>query len=402
MKLIERGGMWQVHFADKDGTRRRESTKIRVNAGAPDRGEGEAMIAALDIVRERLLDGTPAALRDTRKQSFTLGYALLKTWELHWKLLKAKKSNKYQVDRLVKEIGYWTLAGTTFTRLEEYCAELRDAGNKPSTLNQKMSAVRTALEHARKRGEIEVVPDIPNFEDNNLKERYLELDEERIALAWLAGNAAPADVEACYMAHLVPVLLDTGLRLTEALTLTPTQRRPANPPAMPWGAVWLPHGSTKTNRGRVVPLTERAAAGIDAMLASPMQKQLIAWHRTDEDRPARWAGNRFRTLTDKTKIAGVTLHTLRHTCASRLVQAGVDLYRVKEWLGHRSITTTERYAHLAPASLSTALFALEGARVGGDTTPRAEATVDEKKPQKVLSGTFERGDCLGFKGLPPK
>jgi integrase len=43
-----------------------------------------------------------------------------------------------------------------------------------------------------------------------------------------------------------------------------------------------------------------------------------------------------------------TLHDLRHTAASWLVQSGVPLYDVMRFLGHESITTTMRYSHLEP------------------------------------------------------
>ena len=53
------------------------------------------------------------------------------------------------------------------------------------------------------------------------------------------------------------------------------------------------------------------------------------------------------------------IHALRHTCASRLVNKGIDLYVVKEWLGHSSIQVTEKYAHLSPKKLAHAAYALE-------------------------------------------
>ncbi len=47
-------------------------------------------------------------------------------------------------------------------------------------------------------------------------------------------------------------------------------------------------------------------------------------------------------------IEGITLHSLRHTFASRVVQAGVSLVEIQNLLGHSSPVTSLRYAHLAP------------------------------------------------------
>jgi integrase len=58
-------------------------------------------------------------------------------------------------------------------------------------------------------------------------------------------------------------------------------------------------------------------------------------------------------------LAGVSLHTLRHTFISRLVQAGRPLPEVAALAGHRDIKMTLRYAHLAPSHLRAGIQALE-------------------------------------------
>ena len=57
----------------------------------------------------------------------------------------------------------------------------------------------------------------------------------------------------------------------------------------------------------------------------------------------------FYRACKKVGITDFHFHDLRHTFASQLIMAGVDITTVKELLGHKSLFMTMRYAHLAPA-----------------------------------------------------
>ncbi len=53
----------------------------------------------------------------------------------------------------------------------------------------------------------------------------------------------------------------------------------------------------------------------------------------------------------RAKITDFHFHDLRHTFATRLAQAGIDLYQISKLLGHKDIKMAQRYAHYCPDSL---------------------------------------------------
>ena len=67
------------------------------------------------------------------------------------------------------------------------------------------------------------------------------------------------------------------------------------------------------------------------------------------------ADTAWQTALKNAKLPDVHFHDLRHTAASWLVMKGADLIAMKEILGHHDLKTTQRYAHLSPGYLRTAL-----------------------------------------------
>ena len=172
--------------------------------------------------------------------------------------------------------------------------------------------------------------------ENNTRVRFLTEDEEARLF-----KAIPSQWHAPML-----VALHTGMRFGKQMRLR-------------WEDIdfkqeLLTVMESKSGSARHVPLNQIA---VSTLRAIPRRLNCPWVFYNDEasmrqQLPRQWEG------LAEAKIENFHWHDLRHTFASRLVMAGVDLYAVKELLGHHSIEMTQRYAHLAPSHLKQAVEAL--------------------------------------------
>ena len=187
-------------------------------------------------------------------------------------------------------------------------------------------------------------------------------------------------MEACdshpYRSHLKPLLiflLDTGCRKGEALKLR-------------WRSVCfasrlitLEATTTKTLKARQVMMTERLAQE----LASLWQ----ASSKSADETVFRISSNVRNSFASVCEVAGIkhggidglTLHCLRHTAATRLVQGGMPLQLAGRILGHSQVNTTYRYLSANTETLAQAAAILEAFKLKdaqGEQSSEASDTVN--------------------------
>ncbi|HEB85154.1 MAG TPA: site-specific integrase [Bacteroidetes bacterium] len=158
---------------------------------------------------------------------------------------------------------------------------------------------------------------------------------------------------------LVEFYLLTGARLREATSLMGEDvdfRR---------GLIHFRGGRTKTKRNRTIPFG--MVQGLRELLEAQKPKRGKPVFRSNRDPEkgwdADWVKHHISRVMTRIGLPWATTHTLRHTFASHMVMAGVELWTVAQLLGHSSVTVTERYyAHLAPGHAERAMAKLPYAR----------------------------------------
>jgi integrase len=306
------------------------------------RTRDEAALAYADLRAELLRNvGADSPRVGAHGSTWTLKQALDKTTATTWsdKTSKAKLTRNAEI--AVEFFGAATpLTAVTADRLDDYTAHLTKAGNSNATINRKLAAVSKMLTLAVERGKLAHRPKIHRKREGVGRVRFLTEHEELNALRLLSHWGKLDHAEA------VVVLIDTGLRGGELWRL---EGRDCD---LTQGLLHI--WQTKNQHPRSVPMTDRVRHIIEtrrALHSGPLfPRSNNAWFEH--------VWGRMKAALDLSQDTQFVPYALRHTCASRLIQRGVNLKVVQEWLGHRSISITLRYAHLCPANLLSAVQVL--------------------------------------------
>ena len=328
----------------------------------------------------------------------TLGHYLTSTYG-PW-MAANRKTGATTVARMravFPELLDTALDGITAWQLEKSRKAQLQSGRTVATVNRNLACLKAALNRAVEWELIDRNPLVkvkPGRVDNAGIVRFLSADEEsrlRASLegrdahiragrergnAWRAGRGRdPMPALGSYADHLTPMVLvsiNTGVRRGELFSLA-------------WQDVDLARGNltvrgsgAKSGKTRHVPLNDEAARVLRAwhqQAGEPVTGLVFpgkAGARLDTIKTA-WSG-----LLNAAGISGFRWHDLRHTFASKLVMAGVDLNTVRDLLGHSDLTMTLRYAHLAPEHKAAAVARLQPADLTKPDEPIAVATVGSR------------------------
>jgi site-specific recombinase XerD len=144
---------------------------------------------------------------------------------------------------------------------------------------------------------------------------------------------------------LLMLVYSSGLRVSEAVALKKNQ--------VDFERKTLLVRSAKGRKDRYTLLSERAAAFIKEYCSIfDISEWLFPGKNTKQHLSIRAAQNIFEKALSHAAIEkDVSIHSLRHTFATHLLENGTDIRYIQNLLGHANLKTTERYTHIASRSL---------------------------------------------------
>jgi len=175
------------------------------------------------------------------------------------------------------------------------------------------------------------------FKENNWRTRYLEKEE----LTRLLQNSSRM------LRAIITVAVNTGMRKAELQNLK-------------WRGIdfhrsYIVLHHTKNDEKRFLPMNRAVREILVSVPKNPKSAYLFAGK---DGEPFNFRKS-FETALKKSGIFNFRFHDLRHTFASQLVMAGVDLNTGRELLGHKTVNMTLRYSHLSRDHKARAVEVLE-------------------------------------------
>lgn len=182
------------------------------------------------------------------------------------------------------------------------------------TINKSLGTIKTALTIAYQKGitPIDYGDKIKRLPENNQRHIYLSVDEVK-----KLADCCSEQVRAA-----VWIALLTGCRRGEVCKITQSDIR--------GNQIRILMGNTKTLKERMYPIVPALRPWLEYV---PLKINFEG------------VKSGFRRAREKAKL-DVNFHDLRHSCASLLINMGVPLEVIRDILGHSTVKTTERYAHL--------------------------------------------------------
>jgi integrase len=336
-----------------------------------------ARTQALAILADAASNGTPEAVKPKSRIS-TFGDFMREHYE-PW-VTAERKAGDATVAAIKAQFGdFYTKPLSAFTalRIEKFRADRLRDGVKPATVNRDLVRIRAALSKAvewgiltehplaavkRSKGDDDDrVRYLSKAEEKQLRAALVARDTER-RMRRLSGNDWNAErghdtrrvwARDEFTDHLRPMVLlalNTGLRRGELFGLLWTDVD------LHRNVLTVRASTSKGQRTRRVPLNSEARDAIVRWRKSGDGQGLV--FQGDEGARMTNINKSWASLTTKAKLSNFRFHDCRHHFASQLVMAGVDLYTVKELLGHSDFAMTQRYAHLAPEHKAAAVAKL--------------------------------------------
>ena len=213
----------------------------------------------------------------------------------------------------------------------------------PASINRELATLRRLLRTAYEWKVINRVPRIKLLRGERNREFILPRDREAVYLAALPSP----------LADVAALLLDTGLRLGEALSLDWAHVHLVPAKGARFGYLTIVAEKSKNSRARNVPLSARAVQVFRRY--SPKSEGLVFCREDNKPLQASLLGQQQKRVRELLKLPGdFVLHSLRHTFGTRLGESGADSFTIMRLMGHSTVTVSQRYVHPSPEAVELA------------------------------------------------